>query len=140
MDDNQNVETFWVLTNQALTEVNLRVTSSIAMNTDRYLTLLRQVFPELAITPDGIGASLGADGKIIALQHSAGKYFTYEFYWEPLDAAAALAETPEFLEAERRAEQLVSLLAVLTWRNIGGQITDLHGNNIDAEALMETFE
>lgn len=131
------METYWVLTNQALTEVYLRVTPKIALDFTQLQSLVERVLVQPKVLGLSLRADLGADGYLITTQDHAGLSIFYEISWEPKDRLAAIQEQPEFLAAERRAETLVSLIAVLIWQQTGGHITDLHDRNIPADALLE---
>jgi len=131
------METYWVLTTQALTEVYLRVKPALALDFPHFQALIEQVVPEPKVMGLSLRASLGADGFLVASQVNTGLTVSYEISWEPLDRLAAIQEQPEFLAAERRAEALVSLVALLIWRYTAGQITDLHGRDIPPDALQD---
>jgi len=85
-------------------------------------------------------ANIAPDGRILitVLQSPSGA--TYEVSWEPPSKTEALQETPEFLEAERRAEQLVGLLTALIWQHTSGTITDLQDYEIDPSDLIASLE
>jgi hypothetical protein len=132
-------QTYWVLTNEALTEVFLRVRPNLELTDNQVQSLVTPVFADTAVaTVPGVGlvADLGGDGQILITTRGAET----ELRWQPPDRAAALAETPEFLEAERRAEHLIGLVAIMIWQKGGGEITDLRGQPIDPQGLLESLD
>jgi len=131
------METYWVLTNQALTEVYLRVVPTVALEFPQFQQIIGQMLDQPKVMGLSMRADLGEAGFLVATQTHAGLVVSFEISWEPPNRLAAIQESPEFLEAERHAEILVSLIALLVWRYSGGHITDLHGRDIPAADLFE---